>query len=353
MAFWGCIVVKGKESAFVPPADGETMLHVSQACLDPNAKKSAKSVLMLKSNDNGPYAVCSLREGSTESMPLDLILDQYSEFTVEGSCSVHLTGYFMPKDEEDMYDEEEEEDEMDPAGILGYDAEGLPIFLDEDSESDPNISDSEDKLLDIITSEDDISEEESSDSEEVAGRQDVIIEDVTEQEEKVEPKGKQTASEKTKLDKKRKAEKGSGTEKEVKNEQKKDKKAKKEADQPADDGKKTKVKRYPNGFEIHELAYGKSTGKLAKAGKRVSVRYIGRLKSGKVFDQTAGKKTFQFRLGVGEVIKGWDRGMEGMRVGDRRKLVIPPQMGYGSSKVGPIPPNSTLFFEVELVDVKN
>ena len=350
MAFWGCIVVKGKESAFVPPADGETMLHVSQACLDPNAKKSAKAVLMLKSNDNGPYAVCSLREGSTESMPLDLILDQYSEFTVEGSCSVHLTGYFMPKDEEDMYDEDEE-DEMDPA-ILGYDAEGLPIFLDEDGESDPDTSDSEDNLLNILTSEGDIDEEESSEEEEL-GRQDVIIEDVTEQEGKVEPKSKKTAIEKTKSDKKRKGEKVSEIEKDVNVEQKKDKKPKKEADQSADDGKKTKVKRYPNGFEIHELAYGKSTGKLAKAGKRVSVRYIGRLKSGKVFDQTAGKKTFQFRLGVGEVIKGWDRGMEGMRVGDRRKLVIPPQMGYGSSKVGPIPPNSTLFFEVELVDVKN
>jgi len=353
MAFWGCKVVKGKESAFVPPADGETMLHVSQACLDPNAKKSTKSILMLKSNDNGPYAVCSLREGGTESMPLDLILDQYSEFTVEGSCSVHLTGHFMPKDDDCMHEEEEdEEDDMDPA-VLGYDAEGLPIFLDEDGESDSDISDSEDGLSEIFTSEDDVNEEESSEDEEV-GRQSVIIEDVTEQEEeeKAEPKRNHTAPEKTKVEKKRKAEKG-----EIKdgksNEEKKEKKPKKEAGQPTDDGKRIKAKKYPNGFEIHELAYGKSTGKLAKAGQRVSVRYIGRLKSGKIFDQTSGKKTFQFRLGVGEVIKGWDRGMEGMRVGDKRKLVIPPQMGYGSSKVGPIPPNSTLFFEVELVDVKN
>lgn len=285
-------------------------------------------------------------------MPLDLILDEYSEFTVEGTCSVHLTGYFMPKDEDGMYDEEEdEEDDMDPA-ILGYDAEGLPIYLDEDGESDSDISDSEDGLPEIFTSEEDMSEEESSEKEEEA-RKDVIIEDVTEQEEKVEPKRKQTAIEKTKLEKKRKAEKGGEIKDGKQIEQEKEKKPKKEPGTPADDGKKTKAKKYPNGFEIHELAFGKSTGKLAKAGKRVSVQYIGRLKNGKVFDQTAGKKTFQFRLGVGEVIKGWDRGMEGMRVGDKRKLVIPPQMGYGSSKVGPIPPNSTLFFEVELVDVKN
>lgn len=84
------------------------------------------------------------------------------------------------------------------------------------------------------------------------------------------------------------------------------------------------------------------------------VKYVGRLqKSGKIFDQTAGNKTFAFRLGVGEVIKGWDRGVEGMRVGDKRRLTIPPQMAYGGSGVrGTIPPNSWLTFDVELVDVK-
>lgn len=101
-------------------------------------------------------------------------------------------------------------------------------------------------------------------------------------------------------------------------------------------------------------AQGAPDGKLAKPGKRVTVRYVGRLKSsGKVFDQTKGNRTFAFRLGVGEVIKGWDRGVEGMRVGDRRQLEIPPQMAYGTSGVrGSIPPNAWLNFDVELVDVK-
>ena len=115
---------------------------------------------------------------------------------------------------------------------------------------------------------------------------------------------------------------------------------------------KTKAKKYPNGFEIHELKQGKASGKVAKAGKQVTMKYVGRLTNGKVFDQTKGKSTFKFRLGVGEVIKGWDRGVEGMRVGDSRKLVCPPSMAYGSSRTGPIPPNSTLVFEVELVDVR-
>lgn len=110
---------------------------------------------------------------------------------------------------------------------------------------------------------------------------------------------------------------------------------------------------FENGFEIHDLKMGQPDGRLARAGKKVSMRYVGRLKkNGKVFDSNTKGKPFAFRLGVGEVIKGWDRGVEGMRVGDKRKLVIPPQMAYGSQKIPGIPPNSTLEFEVELVDVK-
>lgn len=87
------------------------------------------------------------------------------------------------------------------------------------------------------------------------------------------------------------------------------------------------------------------------AGKQVVVKYVGKLAAnGRVFDQS---KSFKFRLGVGEVIKGWDRGIVGMRVGDRRRLTIPPQMAYGPKGVkGSIPPNATLVFEVELVSVK-
>ena len=85
----------------------------------------------------------------------------------------------------------------------------------------------------------------------------------------------------------------------------------------------------------------------------MEVRYVGRLAaSGKVFDAAQGKKTFKFRLGVGEVIKGWHRGVDGMRVGDARRLTVPPAMAYGSAGVrGAIPPNATLEFDVELVNV--
>ncbi|KAE8678314.1 FK506-binding protein 4 [Hibiscus syriacus] len=118
--------------------------------------------------------------------------------------------------------------------------------------------------------------------------------------------------------------------------------------------KSSQVRTFPNGFVVQELAMGKPDGKRASRGKQVSVHYIGKLqKNGKIFDSNVGRAPFKFRLGVGEVIKGWDVGVEGMRIGDKRKLIIPPAMGYGSAGAGGrIPPNAWLEFDVELVGVR-
>ncbi|CAL9111216.1 unnamed protein product [Musa textilis] len=112
-----------------------------------------------------------------------------------------------------------------------------------------------------------------------------------------------------------------------------------------------KTRTFSNGLRIEELSMGKPDGKKASPGSRVSVNYIGKLNNGKIFDSNVGKRPFKFRLGVGHVIKGWDVGIAGMRIGDRRRLVIPPSMGYGASPAGKIPGNSWLVFDVELVDV--
>ncbi|XVF09706.1 hypothetical protein REPUB_Repub07fG0118400 [Reevesia pubescens] len=118
--------------------------------------------------------------------------------------------------------------------------------------------------------------------------------------------------------------------------------------------KSSQVRTFPNGLVVEELAMGKPDGKRASRGKQVSVHYIGKLKkNGKIFDSNVGRAPFKFRLGIGEVIKGWDVGVEGMRIGDKRKLIIPPSMGYGSKGAGGrIPPNSWLEFDVELVGVR-
>ena len=96
------------------------------------------------------------------------------------------------------------------------------------------------------------------------------------------------------------------------------------------------------------------TGAEAVAGKTVSVHYTGWLTNGQKFDSSRDRgQPFSFPLGAGRVIKGWDEGVAGMKVGGKRTLTIPPELGYGARGApGAIPPNATLKFEVELLDVK-
>ncbi len=105
-----------------------------------------------------------------------------------------------------------------------------------------------------------------------------------------------------------------------------------------------------SGLSITELITG--DGAEAKSGQKVTVNYIGMLENGKEFDSSYGRGPFSFSLGAGQVIKGWDEGVAGMKVGGKRKLTIPPELGYGSRGAGGvIPPNATLIFEIELLDV--
>jgi len=108
----------------------------------------------------------------------------------------------------------------------------------------------------------------------------------------------------------------------------------------------------PSGLKYVELKEG--TGATPKTGQKVVVHYTGTLEDGTKFDSSRDRgQPFDFKIGVGQVIKGWDEGVGTMKVGGRRQLIIPAELGYGSRGAGGvIPPNATLLFDVELLDVK-
>jgi len=123
------------------------------------------------------------------------------------------------------------------------------------------------------------------------------------------------------------------------------------ATQPPADASGAKEVTMPSGLKYVDMTVGDGT--LAESGKTVSVHYTGWLTDGTKFDSSVDRgQPFSFTLGAGQVIRGWDEGVAGMRVGGKRKLTIPSDLGYGSRGAGGvIPPNATLVFDVELLGV--
>ncbi|HUQ85870.1 MAG TPA: FKBP-type peptidyl-prolyl cis-trans isomerase [Candidatus Limnocylindrales bacterium] len=107
----------------------------------------------------------------------------------------------------------------------------------------------------------------------------------------------------------------------------------------------------PDNLKIDDSVEG--TGPAVKSGDTITIHYAGRLEDGTPFDSSYDRgEPFTTQIGVGQVIKGWDLGVVGMKVGGKRKLTIPPDLGYGDQDQGKIPPNSTLIFDVELMEIK-
>lgn len=127
--------------------------------------------------------------------------------------------------------------------------------------------------------------------------------------------------------------------------------AESESSSPAPPTKLGEPRKLANGLQYQTLAPGE--GPEARTGQVVSVHYDGTLSNGSKFDSSRDRgQPFSFQIGAGNVIQGWDIGVAGMRVGERRKLIIPPSLGYGEVPKPKIPANSTLVFEIELLGIK-
>ncbi|AMD22090.1 HGL250Wp [Eremothecium sinecaudum] len=275
------------------------------------------------------FVLATLSPESQYQQTLDLVISPEEEvqFVVTGSYRVSLSGNYVkhPFDDPELYDDEEDDEDY-------YD--------EEDSEVD------EEDLLDV---------EEASDVE--AKIEELVEKDTAKKEKrKLAASAEESKSKKAKKEPVEQPKKEKKDKKKQKKEDSTEKKVEFKKDLEEGPSKKKETKGKPKtsvlegGIVIEDRVTG--SGKAAKKGSKVGMRYIGKLKNGKVFDKNTSGKPFVFKLGHGEVIKGWDIGVAGMSVGGERRIVIPAAYAYGNQALPGIPANSELTFDVKLVSMK-
>ncbi|XP_043656220.1 39 kDa FK506-binding nuclear protein [Drosophila teissieri] len=327
--------------------------HISGVALDKG--QEAKLYLAAEKQE---YIVATVTKAIPQ-VALDLNFSKGDRimFYTAGDASVSLLGYLHDIDSEDEDDEEftlekllkakggkkskKSEDDEDESGEEEED--------EEESDDDSQIIEEYESFLENGEEDDDDDDEE--DENEESGEEEEESDDSDAAEEQ--PKAK-VAKLSPGAKKSGKEQNGVAKKEEAKQQQKKKEKpeAKKEQPKAKEQAKQQPASKEPRtitgGVKVVDQLVGK--GEEAKSGKRVSVYYIGRLQSNnKTFDSLLKGKPFKFALGGGEVIKGWDVGVAGMKVGGKRVITCPPHMAYGARGAPPkIGPNSTLVFEVEL-----
>lgn len=322
--------------------------------------------------------VCTLDPEKHYQQPLDIVVGERERifFKVTGTHTVHLTGnYVIPMDDgqASLYDDDDEDED-------DYDLSPGEDELDEleDDEESDELDDVDDpRVMEVDSDKEEApklvksgskgkNKRPADDSEEDANLDDLIAK-------AGEGNGKLSKSQQKKL-KKQKTNDGeavtSEAAKPAANGEKKVQFAKNLEQGPTpspapketkkDDKKEEKKEtgttgslgiKTIQGVVIDDKKLGK--GPAAKKGNKVGMRYIGKLENGKVFDSNKKGKPFQFKLGAGEVIKGWDIGIAGLAVGGERRITIPAHLGYGSRGAPPdIPPNSKLIFDVKMLEIK-
>ncbi|CCM00269.1 uncharacterized protein FIBRA_02299 [Fibroporia radiculosa] len=295
-------------------------------------------------------ALCSLTPGKIEQAMVDVVLEGDQEYLIEvvGKNTVHLVGNYIDQTPPDQvpYNDESDEDS---------DEEDFDLRdVSSDVEIDPNEMD--------IPSDDEGRFEELPDDVELSSKGDAGKKRPRESDAKgadETPKSQKAKKKKQKGqdgkavpvgDEKSTLAKSDSQAKDAKGKDEASKEAKSQKEDKKD--KKDKEKKeivLAGGVKVVDHKIGK--GPKAKVGDMAHMRYVGKLPNGTVFDKNMKGEPFKFRLGKGEVIKGWDVGIVGMQPGGERLLTIPPGMGYGKKKMDKIPANSTLIFEIKLVQL--
>ncbi|KAI7820725.1 hypothetical protein BX661DRAFT_188865 [Kickxella alabastrina] len=283
------------------------------------ANASSRTSVVLTIDKKASFVLCSLTPGG-EVITLE----------TQGDNEIDLTGNFNDSDDEEGTDIDLstlDADQIQELIKLGYlnPEDALENGDDSDEEYDSEDAETDGRIREI------------TDEEEAELVEEVVEEPPVKEKAKLaEKKAKQEAEKKAKQEAEKKAK------------QEAEKKAKAEAEKPKAEAEK---KAKSNVREVGGVMV--ETQKEAKNGQRVAMYYIGKLTSGKVFDQNTKGKPFWFRLGAGEVIKGWDKGILGMKRGGERRLTIPASMAYGKRGAPPdIPGNATLVFDIRLIDFK-
>ncbi|KLO86155.1 probable FPR3-prolyl cis-trans isomerase [Fusarium fujikuroi] len=293
------------------------------------------------------FVICTLDTERNYQQPLDITVNHGEKvfFVVTGTHTIYLTGnYIMDDDEDDEDDEDEDDYDLSP-DELEYALEG------EESDESDELDGVQDPRVQEIESD----EEEAPKLVSVQkGKNKRAAEEATEGLDELISKDDAKLSKKQQ--KKLKNNKGEAVATDEKKDAKKVQFAKNLEQGPtgsaekAKQGKATTGVKVVQGVTIDDRTIG--NGRTVKNGDTVGVRYIGKLQNGKQFDANKKGKPFSFKAGKGQVIKGWDIGVIGMAIGGERRLTIPAHLAYGSRGLPGIPANSTLIFDVKLLEIK-
>merc|ERR1719266_300063 len=296
--FWSLRVEADKTVDIDQPAIPNYIVHITNACFGPEVKKNSRSVVMVTTSseeETDAVPLCVLKEGQIENQSLDLLFNESATMTVQGNkpSTVYLTGYLQPPIMPDMMNPDMED--MDEEMIMRQ----LAAQREQATEDAKDSSEEEEE-----------------------------VEEPPTKKQRTTKGQKATANGAKKEEPKRKGQ----SEEEVK---------------PKKNKKKGKQAVNKNGIKFKQLKEG--TGTPAKKGDKVRVYYVGQTEDKEVFDKAITGSGFEFTLGKGEVIQGWDIGVLGMKVGGKARMTIPSKLAYGEEGSPPqIPSNATLQFTVEI-----